>query len=394
MEHMTSLGKPVPHDSALGHVTGQAPYIDDLRLMAGELHVGFIGSPVAAGELLGIDASAALAMPGVVGCYTVSDVPGHNKFGLVVVDEPFLADGEILYLGQPVAVIAADSPVTLAKARNAVKVDCRAGKPILEVTESIRHKKFLGPRRRIARGIVESNLASAPHRLSGVFTSGGQEQFYLESQAAIAYPGEQGQMVVHSSTQNPTEIQGVVAEMLGVGHHEVVCICKRMGGAFGGKESQAAIPAMMAALVAHKTGRPARVIYNKDDDMRVTGKRHAYRSEWEAGFDDDGRIQALRVAYYSNGGCSTDLSLAVMERSLLHTDNCYFLPHVELTGQVCFTNLPSNTAFRGFGGPQAMSVIENILESIAQKLGIDAFLHRRDRDGPGSERENSPAGGR
>ena len=213
------------------------------------------------------------------------------------------------------------------------------------------------------------NLRPRRTRLSGTFTSGGQEQFYLESQAAIAYPGEQGQMVVHSSTQNPTEIQALVAEMLGVGQHEVVCICKRMGGAFGGKESQAAIPAMMAALVAHKTGRSARVIYNKDDDMRVTGKRHAYLSEWEVGFDDDGRIQALRVAYYSNGGVSTDLSLAVMERTLLHTDNCYFLPHVELTGQVCFTNLPSNTAFRGFGGPQGMAVIENILESIAEHIG-------------------------
>jgi xanthine dehydrogenase large subunit len=199
-------------------------------------------------------------------------------------------------------------------------------------------------------------------------------------------------MVVHSSTQNPTEIQAVVAEMLGVGHHEVVCICKRMGGAFGGKESQAAIPAMLTALVAHKTGRPARVIYNKDDDMRVTGKRHAYRSEWDVGFDNDGRIQALRVAYYSNGGASTDLSLAVMERSLLHTDNCYFLPHVELTGQVCFTNLPSNTAFRGFGGPQAMAVIENILESIAQHLRVDAFdVRMRNLYGVG-ERNVTPYG--
>jgi xanthine dehydrogenase large subunit len=165
-----------------------------------------------------------------------------------------------------------------------------------------------------------------------------------------------------------------------------------MGGAFGGKESQAAIPAMMAALVAQKTGRPARVIYNKDDDMRVTGKRHAYRSEWEVGFDDEGRVQALRVAYWSNGGCSTDLSLAVMERTLLHTDNCYYLPHVELTGQVCFTNLPSNTAFRGFGGPQAMVVMENILESIAEKLGLDAFdVRLRNLYGVG-ERNITPYG--
>jgi xanthine dehydrogenase large subunit len=389
---MTSVGKPLPHDSALGHVTGQAPYIDDLRPVEGELFVGFVGSPVAAGQLKSIDTSAALAVPGVVGCYTVADVPGHNRFGLVVADEPFLADGEVLYVAQPVAVVAATSPAALEQGRKAVRIDYLSAEPILDLTESIRRKKFLGPRRRIARGDVDANLSSAAHRLAGVFTSGGQEQFYLESQAAIAYPGEQGQMVVHSSTQNPTEIQGVVAEMLGVGHHEVVCVCKRIGGAFGGKESQAAIPAMLAALVAHKTGRPARVIYNKDDDMRATGKRHAYLSEWEVGFDNDGRIQALCVAYFSNGGASTDLSLAVMERSLLHTDNCYFLPHVKLTGQVCFTNLPSNTAFRGFGGPQAIVVIENILESIAQHLGLDAFdVRLRNLYGVG-ERNVTPYG--
>ncbi len=273
-----------------------------------------------------------------------------------------------------------------------MRVEYRAAEPLLDLEESIRRQKFIGPLRRIARGDVSEQLAAAPHRLSGTFTSGGQEQFYLESQAAIAYPGEQGQMLVHSSTQHPTEIQAVVAEMLGVGQHEVVCVCKRMGGAFGGKESQAAIPAMMAALVARKTGRPARVIYNKDDDMRVTGKRHAYHSRWEVGFDDDGRIQALRVAYFSNGGISTDLSLAVMERTLLHTDNCYFLPNVELTGQVCFTNLPSNTAFRGFGGPQAMVVIENILEAIAEHTGLDAFdVRMRNLYGVG-ERNITPYG--
>jgi xanthine dehydrogenase large subunit len=389
---MSSVGKPVPHDSALGHVTGQAPYIDDIRPTAGELCVSFVGSPVAAGELVSVDASAALAVDGVAGCYTVADVPGQNLFGLVVADEPFLADGELLYVGQPVAVVAATTPTALAKARWAVRIDYRETEPLLDLEDSIRRQKFLGPRRRIARGDVDANLTAATHRLSGVFTSGGQEQFYLESQAAIAYPGEQGQIVVLSSTQNPAESQVVVAEMLGLGHHEVVCLCKRMGGAFGGKESQAAIPAMMAALVAHKTGRAARVIYNKDDDMRVTGKRHAYRSEWEVGFDELGRIQALRVAFYSNGGASTDLSLAVMERTLLHADSCYYLPHVELTGRVCLTNLPSNTAFRGFGGPQAMAVIENILESIAQHLGLDAFdVRTRNLYGVG-ERNVTPYG--
>jgi xanthine dehydrogenase large subunit len=389
---MPSVGKPVPHDAALGHVTGQAPYIDDLRPMAGEVLVGFVGSPVAAGKLLAVDTIAARTVPGVVGCFTAADVPGRNTFGVVVMDEPFLAVGELLYLGQPVAVVAAESQAALETARKAVRIEYREAEPLLDLEESVRRKKFIGPLRRIARGDVDAKLASAPHLLRGTFTSGGQEQFYLESQAAIAYPGEQGQMLVHSSTQHPTEIQGLVAEMLGVGQHKVVCVCKRMGGAFGGKESQAAIPAMMAALAARKTGRPARVIYNKDDDMRVTGKRHAYLSRWEVGFDNDGRIQALRVAYYSNGGISTDLSLAVMERTLLHTDNCYFLPNVELTGQVCFTNLPSNTAFRGFGGPQAMVVIENILEAIAEHTGHDAFdVRMRNLYGVG-ERNLTPYG--
>ena len=199
-------------------------------------------------------------------------------------------------------------------------------------------------------------------------------------------------MVVHSSTQNPTEIQVVVAEMLGVGQHEVVCICKRMGGAFGGKETQAAIPAMLAALVAHKTGRAARVIYNKDDDMISTGKRHPYRSEWEVGFDDTGRILGLKTQFYSNGGASTDLSLAVMERTLLHADNAYYLADIDIHGHVCFTNLPSNTAFRGFGGPQAMAVIENIVGEIAQHLGLDPLdVQRRNLYGVG-ERNVTPYG--
>ena len=370
---MPSVGKSIPHDAAIGHVSGQAPYIDDLRPMAGEVVVGFVGSPVAAGELQTVDTSAALAVPGVVGCFTAADVPGNNMFGVITHDEPFLADHQLLYRGQPIVLIAAETSAALARARQAVRVEFREAKPILTVEQSIRDQRFIGPLRKIARGDVNATLARAANRLSGTFTSGGQEQFYLESQAAIAYPGELRQMLVHSSTQNPTEIQALVAEMLGVGQHEVVCICKRMGGAFGGKESQAAIPAMMAALVARQTGRPARVIYNKDDDMRVTGKRHEYLSNWEVGFDNDGRVEALRIAYYSNGGISTDLSLAVMERTLLHTDNCYFLPVVEFTGQVCFTNLPSNTAFRGFGGPQAMACIENILETIAEHLGLDAL---------------------
>jgi len=370
---MPSVGKPLPHDSAAGHVTGRALYLEDQRTFDGELHVGFVGSPVASGELFAVDVAPALAVPGVVACFTAADVPGDNVFGLIVADEPFLADENLLYIGQPVAVVAAETREALEEGRRAVQIEYREDEPLLDLEDAILRERFLGSRLRIARGDADRHLASAEHRLEGSFTSGGQEQFYLESQAAIAYPGEQGQLVVHSSTQNPTEIQGVVAEVLGLGQHEVVCICKRMGGAFGGKETQAAIPALMAALVSQKTGRPARVIYNKDDDMRITGKRHEYITRWEVGFDSEGRIQALRCHYYSNGGASTDLSPAVLERTLLHADSCYYCPHVELNGRICFTNIPPNTAFRGFGGPQAMAVTENILESIAQKLSLDAY---------------------
>ena len=344
-----SVGKSVPHDAAVGHVQGNAHYLDDLPKLQGELHVGFVGSPIASGKLVRVDYSKASAVPGVIRCFSVDDVPGHNTFGIVVFDEPFLATQEVLYIGQPIVVIAAESLESLGKAKKLIEVECEATIPILTIEESIKRQKFLGPKRKISRGDTSKAIESASHRLGGVYRSGGQEHLYLEAQAAISYPGEQGQITVHSSTQNPTEIQALVAEMLGVGMHEVVCLCKRMGGAFGGKESQAAIPAMMVALVSYHTGRAARILYEREQDMASTGKRHEYMTEWEVGFDTEGKLVGLKADLYSNGGASTDLSLAVMERSLLHSDNCYYIPNMEVTGQVCFTNLPSNTAFRGFG---------------------------------------------
>jgi xanthine dehydrogenase large subunit len=299
-------------------------------------------------------------------------------FGPLAADEPFLADGDLLYAGQPIAIIAAETHESLACGLAAIKLTYTEQEPILTIEEAIRHERYLNVEKRITRGgNIDEELARSPHRLSGELHIGGQEQFYLESQAAIAYPAEDGQMVVHSSTQNPTEIQAVVAEMLGRGMHEVVCVTKRMGGAFGGKETQAAIPAMMAALVAHKTGRSARVVWDKDSDMQTTGKRHPYLARWEVGFDDNGRIHALKFNFFSNGGCSTDLSPSVLERTLLHADNCYYIPHADFIGRICFTNLPSNTAFRGFGGPQAIVAIENAIESIAQRLGLDALEVRQ-----------------
>ncbi len=369
---MPSVGKTIPHDSATGHVTGAAPYLDDMPLRNDELLVGFVGSPVASGKLKNIDCSAATAIPGIVAIYTSHDVP-HNKFGALFHDEPVLAENELLYVGQPVAIIAAETPEALATARKLVKIDYEETKPILSIDESLTAKRFIGPLRKIQRGDATSAIKSATHQLSGEFRIGGQEQFYLESQAAIAFPGEEGQLIVHSSTQNTTEIQVVVAEVLELGQHQVVCICKRMGGAFGGKESQAAIPALMAAIVASKTGRAARVIYTKDEDMCVTGGRHPYLVRWQVGFDDAGLIQGLRYEFYSDGGAAADLSTAVMERTMLHAENAYYISDIEIQGQVCFTNYPPNTAFRGFGGPQAVAAMENVVERIAGHLGEDAY---------------------
>lgn len=374
---MPSVGKTIPHDSAVGHVTGTAPYIDDLEMLRDELYVSFVGSPVACGTLDSIDSSAAAEIDGVVAVFTAVDVGPHNLWGPIFRDEPFLADKRSLYVGQPVVVIAAESPKALAKARRAVKINATAEPPILEIQDAIDRKKFIGPRRQIARGDAETATKNAAHQLSGQFQIGGQEQFYLESQAAIAYPGEENQLTIHSSTQNPTEIQAVVAEVLGLSNHQVVCICKRMGGAFGGKETQAALPALMVALVALKTGRAARVVYNKDDDMCVTGKRHEYLAIWSVGFSSEGVIEGIKFDFYSNGGAAADLSTSVMERAMLHADNGYFFPNVEFNGQVCFTNLPPNTAFRGFGGPQAVAAIENVIQRIAEHLNVDAFEVRR-----------------
>ena len=309
-------------------------------------------------------------MPGVVAILTADDIPGEKRFGAIppFKDEPVLADGEVLYVGQPVVIVAAESRAVMERARRLIKINITPTDPILSIERALELGRFIGPARRIARGDADAALQSAPHRLSGVFHNLGQEQFYLESQAALAYPGEQGQIVVHSSTQGPTETQHVIAHALGLHMHEVVVICKRMGGGFGGKETQANIPAVMAALVATKTGRAARVIYNKDDDMCATGKRHAYRAEWEVGFDDAGHILAYFVQYYSDGGAAADLSTSVMERTMLHADNSYFIPDVDIRGQVCFTNYPPNTAFRGFGGPQGMVAIENVICEIAAYL--------------------------
>ena len=368
-----SVGQSIPHDSAIGHVTGAAPYIDDLPRRVDELYVGFAGSPFAAGKIDSIELDAAGQVDGVVCVLTHDDVGPHNIFGPLFCDEPFLADGELLYVGQPVVIVAAETEAALAQGISKVVINATPSAPVLSIDEAIKQKNFIGPRRQIKCGDPATAITNAPEQLSGKFYIGGQEQFYLESQAAVAFPGEQDQLIVHSSTQNTTEIQTMVAEVLGLSMHQVVCICKRMGGAFGGKETQAVIPALMVSLVAQRTGRAARIIYDKDTDMCVTGKRHAYVCDWEVGFQSDGQIVGLKCDFYSDGGAAADLSTSVMERTLLHADNSYFFEHAEFNGQVCKTNVPPNTAFRGFGGPQAVAATENIIERIADHLKMDTF---------------------
>ncbi|MDP9192082.1 MAG: xanthine dehydrogenase molybdopterin binding subunit [Acidobacteriota bacterium] len=370
------VGKDIPHDSARGHVTGESLYIDDFPPMPGELLVDFVWSPLAHARVRSIDFAGAAALPGVVALYTHEDLI-HNRLGPIIHDEPLLVEDVCTFIGQPIVVIAAETRAAIAAAKRAIKVELEELPPILTIDEAIAAQSFIGEPRYIRRGDADAAMASAEHVLEGVFRNAGQDHFYLESQAAIVYPGEHGQLTIHSSTQHPTEVQEVIAHLLGLDMSQVVVITKRMGGAFGGKEAQATHPAAMAALVARTTKRPARIVYDKDSDMHATGKRHPFRNDYRVGFTRSGEITAFKVDFYSDGGAYADLSPAVMARAMTHAENAYFLPNIEIRGTVCRTNLPPNTAFRGFGGPQGVANIENVMEEIAAFLKKDALDVRR-----------------
>jgi xanthine dehydrogenase large subunit len=373
---MATVGKNLPHDSARGHVSGESIYIDDIPPARGELIVDFYFSPVAHGRIKSLDLDAARNVSGVVALFTYRDLH-HNKFGAIIQDELLLAEDEVTFIGHPIVVIAAENRDAIREAKNAIVCDIEPLEPVFTIDEAKRRADFIGPVRHIRRGDVDAAFANAEHILEGTWINGGQDHFYLESQAAIAYPGEFDQLIVHSSTQNPSEVQDVIAHLLGLPINKVVVITKRMGGGFGGKECQATHPAAMAALVALKTKRQARIVYNKDDDMRVTGGRHPFQNDYKVAFRGDGTITALRAGIFSDGGAYADLSTAVLARAMTHIDNAYYIANADITGTVCRTNTPPNTAFRGFGGPQGAITIENILEEIAVYLGIDAFDVRR-----------------
>ena len=365
-----------PHESAHLHVTGEANYADDLTAGHGMLEVWPVCSPHAHARLVRREATAARKMPGVHAVLLAEDVPGVNDTGVVRKDEPLLADQKVQFHGQIVALVVGDSLEACRRAAEQVVVEYEPLPAIFTIEQAIAAQSFHNEPNFIRRGDAAAALAGAPHRLEGELASGGQDHFYLETQAAWAMPGEGGTMRVVSSTQHPSEVQGVVADVLDVPAARVIVEVPRVGGGFGGKETQAAAPAALAALAAHKTGRAVRVRFNRDQDMALTGKRHPFLARFQAGFDAQGLLIAVKAELLSNGGWSLDLSQAVTDRALLHLDNAYFIPHVEFRGQVAKTNLASNTAFRGFGGPQGMLVIEEILDRVARRLGLPPELVR------------------
>jgi xanthine dehydrogenase large subunit len=380
------VGISRPHESAHLHVAGEAPYTDDIPELAGTLHAALGLSPVAHGTITAIDLDKIRAMPGVVDVFTAKDVPGINDWGSIVRDDPILAGevgAELRYLGQPVfAVVAKSRDEARRAAAKAEDVIGFEPLPIVLTPEAAHAaQQYVMPPMHIVRqthpGGVQAAITAAPHRLQDTFDVGGQEQFYLEGQISYALPAEDDGIKLYCSTQHPTEMQHLVAHALHLNSHAVQVECRRMGGGFGGKESQSALFACVAAIAARRLKRPVKLRLDRDDDFLITGRRHCFHYGYDVGFDDTGRVLGAEVTMVSRAGHSADLSGPVMTRALCHFDNAYWLPNVAIHGYSGKTNTQSNTAFRGFGGPQGAIAIENIIDSIARRLGKDPLDVRR-----------------
>ncbi|MDQ1474209.1 MAG: xanthine dehydrogenase large subunit [Bryobacterales bacterium] len=365
-----------PHESAVAHATGAALYTDDLlNRFPGILHAWPVLSPHAHALVTGLDVAAAIAVPGVVTTLTASDVPGEGDSGANKRDEP-LFPSEVTYHSQPIAWVLADTLEAARLGAAQVSVQYKPLSAILSIHDAIEAESFHSGPFRIRRGDAALEVANSPHRLSGQLEIGGQEHFYLETQCAISRMDDAGGILVHSSTQHPSETQEVVARVLGIPRHLITVECLRMGGAFGGKEVQANPWAAVAALGTWKTERPVRVRLPRVLDMALTGKRHPFYGRFNAGFDTDGRLRGLELSMYSDGGWSLDLSDPVLWRALFHCDNAYLIPALDAAGWVCKTNKTSQTAFRGFGGPQGMIAVEDILDRIARHLDLSPHAVR------------------
>ncbi|MFC5077780.1 Xanthine dehydrogenase molybdenum-binding subunit [Vibrio thalassae] len=373
----TGVGKSVKHDSAPKQVTGEAVYIDDRLEFPNQLHVYALLSTQAHAKITKLDVSPCYEFDGVAIAITSKDVPGQLDIGAILPGDPLLADGVVEYYGQPIIAVAANDLETARKAAHAAIVEYEALPAILDVKEALAKEHFVTESHQQKRGDSQKALAKAKHIIEGELEIGGQEHFYLETQVSSVMPTEDGGMIVYTSTQNPTEVQKLVSEVLGVAMHKVVIDMRRMGGGFGGKETQAAGPACMAAVIAHLTGRPTKMRLLRNEDMTMTGKRHPFYNQYKIGFNDDGVIEGAEIIVAGNCGYSPDLSSSIVDRAMFHSDNAYYLGDATVTGHRCKTNTASNTAYRGFGGPQGMMTIEHIMDEIARYLKKDPLEVRK-----------------
>ncbi|MEE1920491.1 xanthine dehydrogenase molybdopterin binding subunit [Pseudomonas sp. 148P] len=373
----TGVGRSVKHDSADKQVSGEAVYIDDRLEFPNQLHVYARTADRAHARILKVDTSPCYAFEGVRIAITHEDIPGLKDIGPVVAGDPLLAIDKVEFFGQPVVAVAARDLDTARRAAMAAIIEYEDLEPVLDVVEAFRKKHFVLDSHTHQRGDSVSALASAPHRLQGTLHIGGQEHFYLETQVSSVMPTEDGGMIVYCSTQNPTEVQKLVAEVLDVPMNKIVLDMRRMGGGFGGKETQAASPACLCAVIARLTGQPTKMRLPRVEDMTMTGKRHPFYVEYDVGFDDNGRLHGINFDLAGNCGYSPDLSGSIVDRAMFHSDNAYYLGDATVHGHRCKTNTASNTAYRGFGGPQGMVAIEEVMDRIARHLALDPLAVRK-----------------
>ncbi|MGB0848511.1 MAG: xanthine dehydrogenase molybdopterin binding subunit [Thiolinea sp.] len=373
----TTIGKPIKHDSGHLHVTGSARYTDDLPEPKNTLYAAIGLSPHAHANILSINLDKVRQAEGVVSVITAADIPGANHLGGPAQDEPVLATDKVEYIGQSIFAVAATSVGAARRAARLAEIEYEVLPHNLDIRSAVEQEQFVLPTKTLKRGEPDQALNNARHRLSGQFELGGQDQFYLEGMIAFAQPREHGDMLVYNSTQHPHHDQIVVAGVLNRSQKDIVIECRRMGGGFGGKESQPSLFASIAALLADKTQRPVKLRIDRDDDMTITGKRHCFDIRYEVGFDERGLIQGLKLDYASRCGISADLSGPVNDRTMFHADNAYYLEHLDIVSYRAKTNSQSNTAFRGFGGPQGMMAIEYVIDDIARHLQLDPLAVRR-----------------
>jgi len=371
------MNRYIKHESAIQHVTGEAVYIDDIpvdgRLLTG--HVVY--SKHAHAKIISFDLSAAKKLPGIHAVLSYKDIPGINQMGPVIMDESCLAESEVNFVGQALFLIAGENEEICRQAEQKIKIKYKVLPHVLTINQSIKKKNLLGPAHKIVTGNFEKALKESDHVISGELRTGAQEHWYLETQACLCLPGERTEILAYSSTQHPTETQTLIAGVLGIPRNEVVVEVRRMGGAFGGKETQANHTACWSALLCQATRRPVKIRLFRDDDQKITGKRHPFLIKYTVGFSNRGILSALNIELNSNGGAAADLSFAIMERAMFHVDNAYYIPNLSVTGRIWKTHLPPNTALRGFGAPQAIAAIENIIDRIARILNKDPATVRK-----------------